>query len=76
MTTANEGTCVQFACMRPDDTEAKLCELLLKITGEDIHQAREYESLYQFRFERNITSIRQSRDTDSFTCSINGRRSH
>ncbi|WP_312272691.1 hypothetical protein [Pseudescherichia sp.] len=41
-------TCVWSACMRPDDTEAKLCELLLKITGEDIHQAREYESLHQF----------------------------
>ena len=41
-------TCVWLACMRPDDTEAKLCELLLKITGEDIHQAREYESLHQF----------------------------
>lgn len=40
--------CVWLACMRPDDTEAKLCELLLKITGEDIHQAREYESLHQF----------------------------
>lgn len=42
------STCVWLACMRPDDTEAKLCELLLKITGEDIHQAREYESLHQF----------------------------
>ncbi|MCS3607944.1 type III restriction endonuclease subunit R [Erwinia rhapontici] len=41
-------TCVWLACMRPDDTEAKLCELLLKITGTDIHQAREYESLHQF----------------------------
>ncbi|MEG6259086.1 type III restriction endonuclease subunit R [Enterobacter bugandensis] len=41
-------TCVWLACMRSDDTEAKLCELLLKITGEDIHQAREYESLHQF----------------------------
>lgn len=41
-------TCVWLACMRPDDTEAKLCELLLKITGEDIHQAREYENLHQF----------------------------
>lgn len=41
-------TCVWLACMRPDDKEAKLCELLLKITGEDIHQAREYESLHQF----------------------------
>ncbi|WP_418162912.1 type III restriction endonuclease subunit R [Pantoea vagans] len=40
--------CVWLACMRPDDTEAKLCELLLKITGDDIHQAREYESLHQF----------------------------
>jgi len=40
--------CVWLACMRPDDTEAKLCELLLKIIGEDIHQAREYESLHQF----------------------------
>lgn len=43
-----QSTCVWLACMRPDDTEAKLCELLLKITGEDIHQAREYESLHQF----------------------------
>ncbi|MGO3395203.1 MAG: type III restriction endonuclease subunit R [Serratia proteamaculans] len=41
-------TCVWLACMRPDDTEAKLCELLLNITGEDIHQAREYENLHQF----------------------------
>ncbi|MDU1653543.1 MAG: DEAD/DEAH box helicase family protein [Leclercia adecarboxylata] len=40
--------CVWLASMRPDDTEAKLCELLLKIKGEDIHQAREYESLHQF----------------------------
>lgn len=45
---SERGTCVWLACMRPDDTEAKLCELLLKITGEDIHQAREYESLHQF----------------------------
>ncbi|WP_313396495.1 DEAD/DEAH box helicase family protein [Atlantibacter hermannii] len=42
------NTCVWLACMRPDDTEAKLCELLLGITGEDIHQAREYENLHQF----------------------------
>lgn len=41
-------TCVWLACMRPDDTEAKLCELLLNITGENIHQAREYENLHQF----------------------------
>ncbi len=45
---SERSTCVWLACMRPDDTEAKLCELLLKITGEDIHQAREYESLHQF----------------------------
>lgn len=42
------NTCVWFACMRPDDTEAKLCELLLGISGEDIHLAREYENLHQF----------------------------
>ena len=42
------NTCVWLACMRPDSTEAKLCELLLKITGEDIHIAREYEKLHQF----------------------------
>lgn len=42
------NTCVWLACMRPDDTEAKLCELLLGITGEDIHLAREYENLHQF----------------------------
>lgn len=40
--------CVWLACMRPDETEAKLCELLLGITGEDIHLAREYENLHQF----------------------------
>lgn len=57
-------TCVWLACMRPDDTEAKLCELLLKITGEDIHQAREYESLHQFamrgisrQFDNDATQI-------------------
>ena len=44
----DQHTCIWLACMRPDDTEAKLCELLLKITGEDIHQAREYENLHQF----------------------------
>lgn len=42
------NTCVWLACMRPDSTEAKLCELLLKITGKDIHIAREYENLHQF----------------------------
>ncbi len=41
-------TCVWLACMRPSDAESKLCELLLGITGEDIHHAREYESLHQF----------------------------
>jgi len=42
------NTCVWLACMRPDDTEAKLCELLLGITGKDIHLAREYQNLHQF----------------------------
>lgn len=58
------STCVWLACMRPDDTEAKLCELLLKITGKDIHQAREYESLHQFtlrgisrQFDSTVTQI-------------------
>lgn len=41
-------TCVWLACMQPDDTEAKLCELLLGIDRDDIHQAREYENLHQF----------------------------
>ncbi|CFQ83809.1 type III restriction endonuclease subunit R [Yersinia enterocolitica] len=57
-------TCVWLACMRPDDTEAKLCELLLNITGEDIHQAREYENLHQFalrgisrQFDNDATQI-------------------
>lgn len=42
------NTCVWLACMRPDTTEAGLCELLLEITGEDIQIAREYENLHQF----------------------------
>lgn len=41
-------TCVWLACMRPSEIETKLCELLLGITGEDIHHAREYENLHQF----------------------------
>ncbi|GKW23422.1 type III restriction endonuclease subunit R [Pectobacterium versatile] len=40
--------CVWMACMRPSETEAKQCELFFKIDGEDIHIAREYESLHQF----------------------------
>ena len=55
-------TCVWLACMRPDDTEAKLCELLLKITGEDIHQAREYESLHQFAL-RGVSRQFESTET-------------
>jgi hypothetical protein len=45
---SNYNTCVWLACMQPDDNEAKLCELLLNIGREDIHLAREYESLHQF----------------------------
>lgn len=41
-------TCVWLACMRPSETEAKQCELFFEINGEEIHVAREYESLYQF----------------------------
>lgn len=44
----NLEICIWLACMMPDPTEAKLCESLLDITGKDIHNAREYESLYQF----------------------------
>ncbi|MBN7765274.1 DEAD/DEAH box helicase family protein [Pectobacterium brasiliense] len=51
--------CVWLACMRPSETEAKQCELFFKIDGEDIHIAREYESLHQFVL-RGI-----SRDFDS-----------
>lgn len=51
--------CVWMACMRPSETEAKQCELFFKIDGEDIHIAREYESLHQFVL-RGI-----SRDFDS-----------
>lgn len=41
-------TCVWLACMRPSETEAKQCELFFEINGEEIHVAREYESLHQF----------------------------
>ena len=41
-------TCVWLACMRPSETEAKQCELFFEISGEEIHVAREYESLHQF----------------------------
>lgn len=41
-------TCAWLACMRPSDAEAKQCELFLGFNNIDIHQAREYESLYQF----------------------------
>lgn len=41
-------TFVWLACMRPCDAEAKQCELFLGFNSIDIHQAREYESLYQF----------------------------
>lgn len=41
-------TCVWLACMRPSETEAKQCELFFEIDGEEIHVAREYESLHQF----------------------------
>lgn len=58
----NRQVCVWLASMRPDDTEAKLCELLLKITGEDIHQAREYESLHQFAL-RGISRQFESTET-------------
>lgn len=53
------NTCVWLACMRPDDTEAKLCELLLGITGEDIHLAREYENLHQFAL-RGVSRVYDS----------------
>jgi len=41
-------TCVWLACMRPSETEAKQCELFFEIDGDEIHVAREYESLHQF----------------------------
>ncbi|WP_447531349.1 DEAD/DEAH box helicase family protein [Klebsiella variicola] len=41
-------TCVWLVCMRPSETEAKQCELFFEISGEEIHVAREYESLHQF----------------------------
>ncbi|MCT4706842.1 type III restriction endonuclease subunit R [Enterobacteriaceae bacterium H16N7] len=51
--------CVWLACMWPDETEAKLCELLLGITGEDIHLAREYENLHQFAL-RGVSRVYNS----------------
>ncbi|WAT08856.1 type III restriction endonuclease subunit R [Rouxiella badensis] len=51
--------CVWMACMRPSEAEAKQCELFFNFSGEDIHIAREYESLHQFVL-RGI-----SRDFDS-----------
>lgn len=41
-------TCVWLACMRPSEVEAKQCELFFGFDGEEIHIAREYESLHQF----------------------------
>lgn len=41
-------TCVWLACMRPSDVEAAQCKLLFDLSMEEIHHAREYESLHQF----------------------------
>ncbi|HHR6441405.1 TPA: type III restriction endonuclease subunit R [Providencia alcalifaciens] len=45
---SNIKTCVWLASMRPSDVEAKQCELFFGLSREDIHLAREYESLHQF----------------------------
>lgn len=45
---SNIKTCVWLASMRPSDVEAKQCELFFGLSREEIHHAREYESLHQF----------------------------